>query len=111
MNRAAQNERFASSLADPYWDWAVTAVYYAGVHYVEAYFAALRPPIHSGTHGARDSDIRRDSILNPAWRTYKQMKEDSEDARYEPHIPFDANNLAKQWTRLNDLKKVVQHHL
>lgn len=111
IDRAVKNEGFASLLTDPYWDWAVTATYYAGVHYIEAYFANLRPPIHSGTHGTRDSDIRRDSVLNAAWRTYKHMKEDSEDARYEPHIPFDANSLAKQRKRLEDLKIVVHHYL
>lgn len=111
LARAASNEVLAGTLTDPYWHWAVTVVFYAVVHYIEAYFSTLIPPKHSGHHGHRDSDIRRDSVLAPAYRDYMHMKDDSENARYEPHIPFDANHLKVQWHRLEAVKQILSTRL
>lgn len=64
LTKAQANEKFADSLdasVYPNADWALTALFYSAVHYVEAYFATKS--IHSVDLRARDSAIRRDVKL------------------------------------------------
>jgi hypothetical protein len=115
LERAARNEKLAEQLvkdaADPYFDWAVTVVFYAGVHYVEAYLASKQPPEHSGNRSKRDSNVKRDSVLGTLYDKYRFLEDDSRNARYEPHITIDSSTLAKQKQRLEILKNAVSPFL
>ena len=96
-----------STLQNPFWDWAVTATFYAAVHYVEAYFAKCKPPIHSTLHKTRDSSIQRDPVLKPLYSTYRELENQSRNARYEAHIPFTQAEVTESASNLAELKKVL----
>jgi hypothetical protein len=83
LQKAAHNEAFVASLdltTTPYLDWAVTGLFYAALHYVEAFFATKG--IHSVDHRARDSDIRRSPELKTLFVPYNELKNHSINARY-----------------------------
>ena len=82
---AERNERFAESLdrSDPSGAaWAITAVFYAALHYVDAYFVSHslgRPANHS----QRDSRIGDSADLGAVYPMYRRLKDMSQQARYE----------------------------
>lgn len=106
--KAAHNEQFVSSLSTPYWDWAVTGLFYAAVHYVMAYLATKN--IHPVLHQVRNSQVHRDPILNPLYVDYRELQNNSEDARYMERVPVtaftaqDANTLR---IKLDRIKTVI----
>lgn len=81
--KAHNNELFAESLnvADPTCEnWAVIAVFYSALHYVESYFS--RYSVQGGKHEIRFTEILRDERLKPAYTSYKYLYELSRTARY-----------------------------
>jgi hypothetical protein len=105
--RVVHNEQFTASLRDPYWDWAVTATFYTALHYVEAYLAKKTPPIHSQVHPDRDDNIRRDGVLKQVWSNYRDLKNQSVNARYQPHIPFTQTDINDAQKHLESIKRVI----
>jgi uncharacterized protein (UPF0332 family) len=64
-------------------DWAITILFYAALHQVEAYFATQG--LHHGGHGGlagRDSSVANDGRLQPIAKCYSRMKTHSINARY-----------------------------
>lgn len=81
--KAKHDEEFVNSLdlsTTPYLDWAITALFYAALHYVEAYFASMKR--HSPDHRTRDSAIQRDSRIRALYNDYSELKNFSINARY-----------------------------
>ena len=62
-------------------DWAVTGMFYEGVHWVEAYLA--KSSFHSVNHGSRMMYMRHDTMLNAISKDMERLKFDSENARYQ----------------------------
>jgi hypothetical protein len=84
VGKARENERFAHSLNVANLcslEWAVTANFYAALHYVQAYFAARA--ITFKLHTNRATAIARDPILRIVYQEYRAMQDSSEAARYE----------------------------
>lgn len=84
LKRAHDNEEFARSLELDqgfYVDWAITFLFYAAVHYIDAYLALK--PYHPPSHHHRDTEIQRNGSLNQIWNDYRRLKDLSESARYE----------------------------
>ena len=106
--KAVHDEKFVSTLGDPYWDWAVTGVFYAALHYVEAYLATKR--IHSPSHPVRDSHINRDSVLRAIYPDYRDLKDESRTARYDV-IQFRSNDLARMQQLLATIKTAIAPHI
>ncbi|MGH9621858.1 MAG: hypothetical protein ACRD45_19395 [Bryobacteraceae bacterium] len=82
--KAKGNEAFASEIQltkQPNIDWALVAIFYAAVHYVEAYFSLSGT--HLRSHTTRDSYIGRDLDLKPIFREYSNLKYYAYNARYE----------------------------
>jgi hypothetical protein len=76
-------------LLTPYLDWAVTVIFYATLHYLRALFAR-----HHVTNIARYGDMdkafeRLAVVRNEAgiYNDYRQLKDDSRDARYNMWRP------------------------
>lgn len=86
LSAARNNERFSEDLIAErrYLDWAVTGMFYAAIHYVEAYLS-LRTE-HSLSHRMRDSEIASDPKLINIFDHYSDLKNDSTQSRYECHI-------------------------
>ncbi len=85
LARARQNLRFAESFdldSTPYLDWVVAAYFYAGLHLVDA-LLYQREKIHGGHHETRSRYVRQKSYLKQISRAYHELKDHSENARYE----------------------------
>lgn len=81
--KAEHDKEFVDSLdlsTTPYLDWAITGLFYAALHYVEAYFATMKR--HSPDHRTRDSAIQRDSRIKTIYDDYNELKNYSINARY-----------------------------
>ncbi|MBS1823530.1 MAG: hypothetical protein JST61_16420 [Acidobacteria bacterium] len=64
-------------------DWALTALFYSAVHYVDAYLANSGNPPHAyNTHGKRERFVATDSKLKRVNREYMDLKNFGINARY-----------------------------
>jgi hypothetical protein len=105
--KAENNEFLGTELGNPFWDWAVSGNFYAALHYVEAYFANRKPPLHPATHQLRDSHIHADAKLSAIYVDYRQLKDESRDARYDASIAFTQADVTRTRTCLDRIKAVV----
>lgn len=62
-------------------DWALVILFYAAMHYVEAYLA--KSGVHLRNHTTRDNAISRDSSLRKVFKEYSDLKYFGYNARYE----------------------------
>lgn len=85
LNQADKNERFYG-LCDldnsEFLDWAVTALFYSVLHYVDA-FLAEQLNYHPLDHQHRTPSVAKLDQLNPIHREYMRLKDESEKARYK----------------------------
>lgn len=84
--KAAHNESFVQTLGlttTPFLDWVVTGMFYAAVHYVDAYLATqdIHPKRHRGNAGRSDYVSR---YLKQIYQDYRYLEDQSRDARYSP---------------------------
>ncbi len=80
--KADGNAEFALSLplnTQPNIDWALVALFYAALHYIEAYLA---PAHHLRSHEARDNYVGRDANLKSIYVEYGELKYYGFNARY-----------------------------
>lgn len=105
--KAENNEFFVEQLDNPFWDWAFTGVFYAALHYIEAYFANQVPPLHPPTHKIRDNYIHNNIDLLPIYVDYRQLGDESRNARYEAHITFTQRDVIRAKGYLERIKRVV----
>jgi hypothetical protein len=108
LGKARQNEEFAHSL-NPLslcsLEWAVTANFYAALHYVQAYFAAQA--ITFKMHTNRATAIARDARIKTVYPDYREMQDASEAARYEVNA-IKLEDLARAQTCLARVKDAIQ---
>jgi len=104
--RAQDNESLSAALNHtiPHCvDWAVTMLFYAGLHYIDAFLAGKNA--HPLNHEARDEEIESNGSLSPIYRDYRRLKDLSRAARYEiANFGPDQLNTARQ-----RLAKIKQH--
>lgn len=108
LAKAKHNEAFVAALADPFWDWAVTVTFYAALHYVMAFLATKAD--HPPTHQVRNSHIHRDRVLRPIYIDYRELQNESEDARYlerNPLTAFAAADVTRLKGNLDKIKKLI----
>jgi hypothetical protein len=112
LEKSQRNEQFArtidtSSVAGL--EWAITVKFYAGLHFIQAYFASRtgRVPI---THDNRSTSIHKDAMISGAYDDYRELKDMSRAARYDcetlqsGHLKFADECLAS-------VKSIVGLHL
>lgn len=95
--KAVHNESFVQTLSlttTPFLDWAVTGMFYAAVHYVDAYLATKN--IHPKRHRAVPTQPGQQSNAGPGrsdyvywhlkriYQDYRYLDDQSREARYEP---------------------------
>jgi hypothetical protein len=61
-------------------DWQVTVLFYAALHYVDAWLS--RSAIHPHTHVERRHFVRKDRALHRLYGHYSRLDDRSQDARY-----------------------------
>jgi hypothetical protein len=104
-DKADHNEYLVSTLDNPFFDWQVTALFYAALHRVEAYFATKN--IHLPTHTVRDSQIHRDHDLKSIYVDYRELEGESRAARYNPTVIFTKIDVQRLTTRLKTIKDYI----
>jgi hypothetical protein len=106
LSEAARNEVLAARLGDlGEWSWAVTVLFYASVHLIQAYLASSGS--FPTSHSARESAIEHDNSLRPILRHYETLKKRSEAARYEC-IGMSADDFQNPQFRYGRLKGHMQ---
>lgn len=109
LAQAARNEALSQQLEVGYPEWAITALFYSALHYVEAYFyhhAGGSQPQHYVTHGTRNSGVAQ--RLGTLHRPYMVLYNRSRDARYDC-VQFTTTDV--QRLRQNELAQIKQHVL
>ena len=86
FEKAHRNHIFARSLNldnQTNLEWAFVALFYSGVHYVEAYCEKMHVHSHRhGSHTKREKLMALDSQLSEVYREYLDLKNFSILARY-----------------------------
>jgi len=82
LAKAEYNEKLGMFLAEKtaYQDWAITMLFYASLHYVDAFLALSIE--HPKKHGERLGMIWNSGSLRTIYREYKSLKDASENHRY-----------------------------
>lgn len=84
-NKSISNEKFFESVKYDYPDWAITGIFYAAVHLMEAFLATKS--IHVEDHKERAKHIGLIKELKPLFKCYRALYDYSVNARYKLH-PF-----------------------
>lgn len=105
ISQAEHNEKTAEFLLDkPFFDWAITACFYSAIHYFEArlFFDSSEIDKKHTEKGIPVDPITGDTTITPhrwrervihdrysqnAWKSFRNLKEASEIARYLSHYP------------------------
>jgi hypothetical protein len=97
LQQAEHNEALFSQLevfSPQFLDWQVTTLFYAALHYVDAYLATAPPTgVHPDTHRDRLHLVETERNLRPIARDYRLLMTQSVQARYEA-VRFTASEVA-----------------
>lgn len=74
--------KFVSTKSTAFFDWIITAYFYAALHLIEAYFD-FSYGTHYRKHGERSRAIISDPALSPIYNHYRKLQTYSETARYK----------------------------
>ncbi len=111
LARAQENEEFARSLdltKGFYVDWAITLLFYAAPHYVDAYLAIK--PYHPQNHDSRDKEVASNGSLQQIYPDYRRLKDRSQAARYEI-ANFHRDEFTKLYRRYANIKRHIDSKL
>jgi hypothetical protein len=105
-DKAEQNEQLAATFPVSVCgtEWAITAIFYAALHYVDAYFA-LQGRSYIG-HASRNKQVSLDPALCVISDEYKNLYNLSRDARYEV-MRLQPGHLTYALNQLDAIKKVI----
>ena len=108
--QAGHNEKFCSEiLATDFLDWAVTAIFYSGLHYVDGYLASKN--IDPTTHDVRTPLVARESNLKRIFPQYRRLKDQSEAARYRVKHFTQAEVKGLKENEFEVIKSQISKHL
>ncbi|PYV67958.1 MAG: hypothetical protein DMG96_37780 [Acidobacteria bacterium] len=107
LKQAAHNEKLAETLCkSAYVDWAVTAYFYAALHYVTAVLS-LQGTVPT-SHRRRDPLVQGHKQLSKIFNEYKSLDIMSRNARYFC-TPIDGNDLQSSKLKFEALKAYITH--
>jgi hypothetical protein len=84
LKKAHHNESFVQDLdvgKTSYKDWAVVGLFYAALHYLDAYLAQKNT--HPISHEGRDGWIKNLTELYSIYKDYRELKEYRMDVSYK----------------------------
>ncbi len=102
--QAEHNEFFVATLQNPFWDWAVTATFYAALHYVDAFL--MTKGIDPEFHPDRNEYVRNDPTLTKIRSNYRQLQNDSRSARYDV-VPYSQEDVRLLQEELKAIKNLL----
>jgi len=91
--------------AGQFWDWEITILFYAALHYVDSFFSELTPPEHPKKHGKRRKLVG--NHLNPIAEDYRLLNALSENARYESFTPRQSD-IDEAWKYYQNIQTFMQ---
>ena len=97
LSKAEHNEKFFRSFDmdnTDFRDWIIIGMFYAAIHYYEAYFALKNK--HSGSHDTADDWISNDAKISDTYFDYRELKQQRWYANYK----------AKRFTP-DEIKRVI----
>jgi hypothetical protein len=111
LTKAKHNEKASAVLPVEYRDWAVVAIFYAALHYIEMQLAVEGTQPKS--HDKRDPIIAKHHLLRNIWNPYKKLNVLSRNARYYSVVITEADvNNAKTWLEsIKSYLKSIGHKL
>ncbi|MGH9510717.1 MAG: hypothetical protein ACRD2U_01130 [Terriglobales bacterium] len=109
--RAEHNENLVAILQYPFWDWKVTGLFYAAVHYVQCYFAAKSVTLPPGKMNHRKRLTLVQWHLRSIYKDYEDLYNDCREARYEADIEFTEKEVKVLENKLESVKKEILPHL
>lgn len=102
IDQAKSNEQLAEFLdGTPYLDWRASSLFYAAVHYIQAYFF----PKTFGSHVDREAAIQSERNVSAVWDDYRALKDWSMRARYLGEKPSDKDFKSEILPSLLSIKK------
>ncbi len=107
LKKATENESLAASLnlaVPAASDWAITMLFYAAVHYVEAFFSKTGQ--HLKRHKLRVNAIQANPKLRPIYLDYRELQTYSETARYQA-VFFTAADVVPVKKHLENVKNLL----
>ena len=119
IQQAVRNTELATHLRQDktqYLDWAATCLFYAAVHYVNAYLAksGTTIPRRHTTHGSfvgRTNIVQSDPALKKIYGAYRHLDDESRNARYELKRPTTENYDAYLVPQLDKIKDFVMSNV
>lgn len=113
VSQADKNERFnraisaANSELAEFTDWAITGLFYAALHYIDAVLDHMLDE-HPTSHRDRNHLIAHSLELSPIHKNYLELSNRSMDARYRL-IPFSLSQVERLRTdEFEPLKQTVR---
>ncbi len=88
-------------------DWCITILFYAAVHYVDAYLAARSRRVQD--HEERERQIADDGILEQIHSAYMNLKRMSREARYEM-ADYTQTHVEKAKKHLQSVSSILEPH-
>jgi hypothetical protein len=116
LQQAARNLAFAQYIRAnkiDHLDWAATALFYAAVHYVNAYFVCCSIPIprrHTNKDSrqpGRTNIVQQDPTLKMIYPAYRHLDDESRDARYELRVISQVDYDAVLFPKLEKIKNFI----
>lgn len=113
LAQAVHNRAFYDSInRELYTDWAIIVIFYAALHYIDAFLATVPyPPIHPGRHDVRDNSVRDLAQLRPIYSEYRTLKDQSRTARYYPPSHFTQNHLETSLLFLERIRTALRPYV
>ena len=107
--QAEHNERLYEALDRVvYSDWAMTSLFYAALHYVDALI--LQNGVQPDSHQTRNRKVSQLTVLKPILRQYLDLKARSQSARYDGYS-YSTEELVLSKNDLESIKKQVLRNL
>ncbi len=108
INKAIHNEEYFNSFNinnTKFRDWIVVGIFYAALHYYEAYFAYLGK--HSRDHGIYDEWIPNNARIKNTYLDYRELKQ------YRWHATYRFMNFTPGEIQNNILPKfnIIKNHI
>jgi bisphosphoglycerate-independent phosphoglycerate mutase (AlkP superfamily) len=110
IKKAERNEKFAEFLASKthYLDWAITVLFYAALHYVDAVLAvSLADP---EDHKERKAQMAVNETLKRVYREYRIVETASWNSRYFT-MPIDSDDWNKVKPEFDALRGHIRNRL
>jgi len=118
--QADRNRAFAADIRKTqgvYLDWAATCLFYAAVHYVNAYLVKSKmaiPRRHScpdPKNPGRTNIVQQDPSLKTIYANYRHLDDESRDARYELKVISKADYDNFLLPKLEQIRKFITSEL